>query len=319
MNSAKQIYTLNDFEILKLHWLDPVIRKTTFTIINTLTHGFRSASTANAIHKATEDTIHFYLKGGNATTILRQHYFNEPLTSFPSDFDFALAINPSLPLDTYNRIQNLAVVSVIDTMIHILQKQYPVTHTASSKQLVTFQTVEGFVAPVNKSLSAYFERLQDTRIVVDNACPFELFIRPNLLYKHMTLDIGTITLRIHTAEKEPLDLMDISFFLRRDAIASDTLIQDWNMTTIMQYTYPADSHTPELDVDVYEPMSAYVNHFIAHQKNTRPEKQKARKRRMNSLKQMIAYIPARNRNTRKRKIMNAIRSENTLRGVLNNI
>lgn len=308
-----QIYTLNDFEILKLHWLDPVIRKTTFTIINTLTHGFRSAGTA------TEDTIHFYLKGGNATTILRQYFFDEPLTSFPSDFDFALAINPSLPLDTYNHIQNLAVISVIDTLVHILQKQYPVTRTDLSKSLISFQEVEGFIAPVNKPLSTYFERLQDTRITVDRSCPFEIFIRPNILFKHITLDIGTITLRTHTAEKEPLDLIDISFFLRRDAIASDTLIRDWNMTTIMQYKYPADSHTPELDVDVYEPMSAYVNHFIAHEKNTRPEKRKARKRRMNSLKQMIAYIPVRNRNTRKRKIMNAIRSENTLRRVLENI
>jgi hypothetical protein len=313
MNSTP-LYNLNDFEILKMHWLDPVIRKTTFQIMNTLTQGFRRAS-AN-----TGDNLHFYLKGGNATTILGQHYFGTPLSSFPSDFDFALVMNPTLPLDTYNRIQHLAVKSVIDILVYLLQKQYPIKNASATKPLTEFQAVDGLVVPVNKSLSEYFEQLQTTSVPkVNTSCPFDIYIRPNIIYRHIPQDIGTITLRVHLHDQIH-DLVDISFFLRRDEIASQSLLRDWNMTTIMQYKYPSDSRIPELDIDVYEPISAYVNHFIAHQKNTRPEKQKARKRRMNTLKHMIQYIPAVNRNTRKRKITNALRTNtNNIRRVVNTI
>lgn len=81
----------------------------------------------------------FYLKGGAATTIAKEHFYSndkESIFNFTSDLDFSIIVNPSLPIDDFRTVRAILFAATIDLMTNIAGTFKPdVPHILKSKNL----------------------------------------------------------------------------------------------------------------------------------------------------------------------------------------
>lgn len=242
--------------------------------------------------------VHFYLKGGNSIPFFENPDPTTIPSAFPSDFDFALAIDPTMPIDLYNRLLLGAINEILYIMVSTIQEYYPVKRSQlqlESKSCVILDRT--YTPTINKDIEDLFKKASESDAYkCHTKCPFRIFLRKNVISHTGTpQNFGTITLQYITPEERLIDMIDIAFFIRtleqdpakQTPIAREVEIKlrrDWDMTRIERHTFTAPV---PLTIDIYDRLSAYLNHHIAIEGNTRPEKVAKRRHRMSVLKNII--------------------------------
>ena len=266
------------------------------------------------------DELRFYAKGGNAIELLLK---NPTLpTTFPSDFDFSIDINPALSVKEYNRVQHIFIELVINYMIRKIKESYPSSHTKQLKPCIEIQSYTTVIGPVNEKLESYLDKLpNDTKKQCPIGCPYRILIRKNMLFRDVVQNKGVIRLQKIVKDKF-IDLLDIPIILRTTNVhpvstkIEREIVENWNNTVIVLYDFPHTKTNHRLFIKVYDPLSAYINMRIAAQSNTRPNKIKRRTNRANKLRNRILNPTWRTRLLKKTR-RHAL--PNNLKPILNNI
>jgi hypothetical protein len=243
--------------------------------------------------------VHFYLKGGNSIPFFENPDPTTIPSAFPSDFDFALAIDPKMPINIYNILLLGAINEIIYIMTSTIQEYYPVKRSqfeaGETRPCIILD--RAYTPTINKDIEDLFKKASESDAYkCHTKCPFRIFLRKNFTTNTaITQNFGTIMLQYIISKEEVINIMDISFFIRtleqdpakQTPIAREVEIKlrrDWDMTRIERHTFTAPV---PLTIDIYDRLSAYLNHHIAIEGNTRPEKVAKRKHRMSVLKNII--------------------------------
>jgi hypothetical protein len=262
--------------------------------------------------------VRFYLKGGNTIPFFENPNQAEIPPAFPSDFDFALAIDPELmlnntePIAFYNRLLLGSIDLILFSMVSVLQEYYPVRRSQLELESKPCILIDPLMIDthINKEIEDLFEKASKSEgFKCHKSCPFRIFVRNNVMSDITPQNIGTITLQYIISKEEVINIMDIAFFLRtleQTDVAKEVerkIRRDWDMTRIERYTF---TRPMPLTIDIYDRLSAYLNHHITLQANTRPEKVAKRKFRFNKLKNLIktrtaGLTPSQRRTTKKRR------------------
>ena len=247
-------------------WSDKSTRDIVFDIITYITQMVKE--------DISPDELRFYAKGGNAIALLLER---DTIPSiFPSDFDFSIDINPALSVKEYNKKQLLFIELVINYMIQKIKETCSSSRTRQKKPCIEIQSYnEARIPPVNVELENYIDTLpSDTKKQCSVDCPYRIFIRKNMLFIDIAQNRGIITLQ-KSFEGRFIDLLDVSFILRTtvsDAVSTkieEEILYQWNNLGFVVYDFP---HTPtnhRLFINVYDPLSAYINMRIAAQTKPR--------------------------------------------------
>ena len=288
----------------------------------------------------TDNLFKYYMKGGNAITLLTALTSSLEHIIFPSDFDYSLLINPELPLDRYNAIQASVVGNCLYNLqlfcnnranwapfLELLPEEYNTTPNRviiSSRDPVHFDN-NGKI--INKSHeihpNIHLNRILDTvkHWVLSPDCPFLLLIIPNMILPGSAdtlLNIGVIKLLLRNStprnkHTKPTDeyteLYNMTFLLRNEETESNSykkLKRDWDITQLVLYDKTIPKTKTQLLSYLYDPLTAYINQKIAFNANTRSNKRSKRSVRMTHLKHMLTNTRRNGnaRNTRKRSIRN---------------
>jgi hypothetical protein len=259
-------------------WSTPGMLSSMFNLLTQLTKHIYSLHPKN---------MHFYMKGGNAFTLLKRMYKIDDTAFFPSDFDFTLLINPHLTIDEYNALQ----ASALNVCLQIIIGFCGGFETGASTNPIHFHEVELFGGVIkqhpNEQLNQVFAYYRDKSL--HSLSPFELIIRPNTSYQDKIFDIGVILLRLRQAGGRNIDLFDISFNIWNPTNPSSTAMisakRDWSMTHLEHY-----QDVPfGLDVMLYDPFTAFVNMHIAARRNTRENKRAKRLARAKNLQNAFKF------------------------------
>jgi hypothetical protein len=293
-------------------WSDKSTRDIVFDIITHITQMVQE--------DISPDELRFYAKGGNAIALLLER---DTIPSiFPSDFDFSIDINPALSVKEYNKKQLLFIELVINYMIRKIKEACSSSRSRQQKPCIEIQSYNAHITPVNVELEKYIDTLpSDTKKQCSVDCPYRIFIRKNMLFRDIPQNRGVITLQ-KEFEGRFFDLFDIPIILRTTASypvsnkIEEDILHHWNNLGFVVYDFP---HTPtnhRLFINVYDPLSAYINMRIAAQSNTRENKRRRRTERANKLRNKILNPNWRTRilkETRKKGL------PNYLKPILNNI
>ncbi len=259
--------------------------------------------------------IHFYLKGGNSLPFLQ---LPKPLPTpypsipdrFPSDFDFTLAVNPFVDVGVYNALLKNSIDIIIIGITRILQKHYPRKSAPALQQCVHIHDYGAFIPPVHTELETLINTTSTHLLYqCSTLCPFSIHIRKNVLFGHNTSNMGVITLKYKLPTGKNIDLLDISYFMRTaekyplSEKIDKQLQRDWDINMLEHYEF---TEPVPLRIDVYDALSAYINHYFAIKGNTRKNKIEKRTKRMNTLKNIVKS----RKNTKKmRKQINRLKSK----------
>jgi hypothetical protein len=285
-------------------WAEKSVRNIVFDIITHITQMTRE--------DISPDELRFYGKGGNAVELLLK--YPELPSIFPSDFDFAIDINPSLSIKEYNRIQTLYIELVINYMLRKI-KEYCGTKSPLQPCIAVKTYEEIYITPVNRQLETYIDSLPSNKTkMCPVECPYRIHIIKNILFNNQMLNRGVIALQRRVGDNF-IDLINISFVLHTKQSESD-MHYYWNQTGFVVYDFPHTSKNNRLFIKVYDPISAYINMRIAAKGDTRSAKRRRRTERANKLRNELINPNWRTRILKKTR-RNAL--PNNKKSMLNNI
>jgi len=262
-------------------------------------------------------SVHFYLKGGNSLPFLQLPKLlptpHPPIpNTFPSDFDFTLAVYPFLEVDEYNALLENSIDIILKSITRVIQDYCKKAELSTSvlEQCIKVHDYGDVIIPVHETLEGLIDKASTHKAFkCPKTCPFSIHIRKNVLFNYIPTNMGVIALKYKLHTGKIIDLLDISYFMRKKSKhnvfkkVDKTLQRDWDITMLEHYEF---TEPVPLRIDVYDALTAYVNHYFAIKGNTRKNKIEKRTKRMNTLKNIVKS----RKNTKKmRKRINGLKSK----------